>query len=86
MYEDQQAKLKMEQAQYAAQSQTLGGICGSNSMSEPARPGLRERIGDQSRRAGNEARKAERLKELEYLLDKHPEVARILDLLDDVRY
>lgn len=47
-------------------------------------PSLRQRIKSQLRRAQDEARKENALHELEYLLDKNPEVARILDLLDQI--
>jgi len=46
---------------------------------------LRERIHLQRHRAQVESRRADQLSELEYLLDKHPEIARILDLLDVVK-
>jgi len=51
----------------------------------PCRIFLRERIHGQRHRAQQEARRAEALQELEYLFEKHPEVARILDLLDQVK-
>jgi len=50
-----------------------------------AEPSLRERIASQRFRAETESRRASQLVELEYLLDKHPEVARILDLMESVR-
>lgn len=49
------------------------------------RPGLRDRVRDQLSRASQEASRASRLDELETLLDKHPDVARILDLVEDLR-
>jgi hypothetical protein len=50
-----------------------------------AEPTLRERIRNQRCRAQNESRRLEQLHELEYLLEKHPEVARILELMEAVR-
>ena len=46
---------------------------------------LRERVGRQRERAQLEACNVERLAELEYLLDKNPDVARILDLMEDIK-
>jgi len=51
----------------------------------PARESLLGRIRNQRSRAQMEARRMEHLFELEHLLEKNPEVARILDLLDEVR-
>jgi hypothetical protein len=47
--------------------------------------GLRERVHSQRLQAESNARKREALGELEYLMDKHPEVARMLELLEQVR-
>lgn len=49
------------------------------------RPSLLERVAGQAQSARYSANKAERLEELTYLLQKHPDVARILDLIDEVR-
>ena len=51
-----------------------------------AMPLLRERIHDQRCRAQVESRRIEQLAELEHLLDKNPETARILELLELVKY
>lgn len=67
---------------YAGQTQAAD-LCGSNER--PARPGLRDRVGRQFREARDNAEKANRLDELCFLLDKNPEVARILDLIEIVR-
>jgi hypothetical protein len=48
-------------------------------------PSLRERIEQQAQHAEQEAARAGRLRELSELLAKHPDVARIWDLLGDVR-
>lgn len=50
-----------------------------------ARQSLAERIASQLDRSGREARKLEALNELSFLLQKNPEVARILDLMEAVR-
>ena len=57
----------------------------STSAGGCANPSLRERISAQKFRAQQESRNANRLAELECLLDKNPEVARILDLLESVK-
>lgn len=51
----------------------------------PCRPSLRERVDQQCCYARNESRRARRLDELARLLDKNPEVARILDLMEELR-
>lgn len=69
---------KLKQQQYSesiAQSQPQQ--CG-----EPMRETLTRRIDSRLYRAEKESRNNERLRELRYLLNKHPEIARILDLLD----
>ncbi len=59
------------------------GIAGEGAM--PKAPSLRERVDSQLNRARRERIKAEHLEELSYLLDKHPDISRILDLLEEVR-
>ena len=59
---------------------SIGGYSTLNRAEE--KMPLRDRISSRARRAGNEAIRAENLKELQYLLDKNPEVARILELLE----
>ena len=73
---------ELGKAQMANASMTQGYVGGGMALDEPCKAPLRDRIGSRARRAGNEARRAENLKELQYLLDKNPEVARILELLE----
>ena len=54
-------------------------------LQEPCRDNLRNRVERQMCDAARAGRKAERLAELGMLLDKNPEVARILDLIEEVR-
>ncbi len=54
-------------------------------LDKPCRPSLMERVSSQRRRAQQEADQVNRLAELQYLLEKNPEVARILDLLELVK-
>jgi hypothetical protein len=54
----------------------MGGAC---------RVGLRERVARQMERAMEESGKFSRLSELSELLNRNPEVARILDLIEEVR-
>lgn len=52
----------------------------------PGRPSLRERVAVELAAAKQEARRAARLEELDGLLGKHPDIARILDLVDEMRW
>jgi len=52
---------------------------------KPVTPSLHERVRNQLHYAQIESRRADQLSELKYLLDKRPEIARILDLLDVVK-
>ena len=73
---------ELQKAKIQAQSSILGcGQVGAG-LSEAAQPGLRERVAMNLNRAQQEARRSDVLHELQYLLDKNPEVARILDLLE----
>lgn len=66
------------------QTGKIGGYMAQEDC-EPARPSLGERVANQLGKARRESRKESRLAELSYLLEKNPEVARILDLIEDVR-
>lgn len=84
MTDEYERKLKAEGAAQCA------NLAGRNSglqqqVPEVAAPTLRERIGSQRYHAQVESRRLEQLHELEYLLEKHPEVARILELIEIVR-
>lgn len=48
------------------------------------RTGIRDRVRNAEYRAESEARQAGRMAELGALLDKNPDVARILDLIEEV--
>ena len=64
---------------------TIGGAALGGYMQPQeliAKAGLRDRLQGQIYRADKESRRVEGLRELDYLLEKNPEVARILDLLD----
>lgn len=52
------------------------------STSQPMREMLSQRFSSQLLRARQDRDKTERLEELDYLLKKNPEIARILDLID----
>ena len=86
---EQEHKLKSMAEQEARLNQ--GSTCASSVLGSTnegcclASPSLRERIRNQSYHAKVESRRVEQLQELEFLLDKNPEVARILDLLESVR-
>ncbi len=75
-----------EKAAYQAQmAQTSGASIGGAYASEPKRSTLAERIGMDLHSARRQSARRERLEELSFLLDKNPEIARILDLLEDVK-
>jgi hypothetical protein len=78
-------QLLKQQAAVANEARCASGMAGMAFGHQPADPGLRERIAAQRFHAERESVKANRLAELEYLLDKNPEVARILDLMEQVR-
>ena len=61
------------------------GCCGLGATTQSARSALCERIEGQAQSAEYQGLKAVRLRELSALLDKHPDIARILDLLEEVR-
>jgi hypothetical protein len=67
------------------QTQAMAGnLCGAAEIG-PCRPSMIDRVGEQRRQAQRDRHRGERLEELEYLLNKYPYIARILDLLEDVR-
>ena len=86
MYGPNEEMLKNMAAQTGepVEAATLGGYAGIGQ--EPARPSLMERVHQQRKRAQREAIHAERLAELQMLLEKNPEIAHILDLLDWLKY
>ena len=61
---------------------TSQGLCGSIGSSAQS---LRERIEGQAQSAEYQGMKAARLRELSALLEKNPEVSRILELMSEVR-
>jgi len=85
------AALEKERAEKLYQQNQCGATIGASQMSakpleDPChRASLRERVLMDLAKARRESRKLERLSELEYLLDKNPDIARILDLIEDVR-
>ena len=80
MTNQEQAKLAAEAMYNAGQART-NQQCGQVGMTS-APPGFRARIADRRRTSQAEARMADSLAELEYLLDKNPDVARILEIID----
>lgn len=66
-------------------SGAIGGFANQTVGQTPdygARPGLLDRVSCQKEELFRQSRKIENLMELEGLLQRNPEVARILDLLD----
>ena len=64
---------------------TSQGLCGSIGDKECDLRSLRERIEGQAQSAEYQGMKAARLRELSVLLEKNPEVCRILELMSEVR-
>lgn len=87
---EQEAKLKEAAQQQCATpygeatAKSMGGAIGCDTA-QSARPSLRERVSMDLHRSMREVRKRDRLEELSYLLDKNPDIARILDLIEEVR-
>jgi hypothetical protein len=82
---EQMAQLRQQQCGSMAPDPSAysQGCC--NTSEKVASPSLTDRVRTQGRRSEQEAIRAGKLKELEYLLDKNPETARILDLLEVVK-
>jgi hypothetical protein len=63
-----------------------GGLAGCSAMAQEATQPMRESMTGRFRndlsRSRNASKRASDLEELLYLLDKNPEIARILDLVD----
>ncbi len=84
---EMKAKLDMAAQGYADRNaKAEAGCCiGEAKMApDPERPSLARRVRDQLQQAEAATRKAQYLGELQYLLEKNPEVARILDLMEHV--
>lgn len=69
-------KMDASAGQCATEPASLAGILCSS------KPALRERLQAQLGRSRRAAHKAGNIDELLYLLDKHPDVARILELVE----
>lgn len=67
-------------------SGSLGGAMCMDQDKIPCRDPLIERVRSRFHRSASEGRKADRMNELLFLLEKNPEVARILDLVGEVEY
>jgi hypothetical protein len=77
-----QREAKKAQVENAC-AQSAGRL--STSLDIGARPSLIDRVRVQMVEAEAQCGRASRLAELNYLLEKHPDVARILDLVESVR-
>lgn len=62
-----------------------GGYATLDGDGEAKRENLQERVARRLSRARSESRKEARLEELDYLLRKNPEVARIIELIEDMQ-
>lgn len=83
MYPQEQELVEKLRAEKSAQ--TPGGMLHTKATDEPCRASLRERVMRDLARARHESHKTYQLTELADLLEKHPDVARILDLVESVR-
>ena len=84
-YENEQLAKKLEAERFGQiGGAAIGGYSTLNKAEAhmPCKSPLRDRIASRAHHAARESRRAENLKELQYLLDKNPEVARILELLE----
>ena len=84
-YENEQLAKKLEAERFGQiGGAAIGGYSALNQAEAQmsCKSSLRDRIASRARHAAHESRRAENLKELQYLLDKNPEVARILELLE----
>ena len=77
-YEKQREYESMAQAQ-CGQARTMG-----LANDTPSRESVRSRVERKTREAVRAGRQAQQLAELGALLDKNPEVARILDLFEEL--
>jgi hypothetical protein len=88
MREEELKKLAYE-AERAARTNPVGdSAIGSGAQTaqcgRPMENSLRERLERNLHRARREGHRQHRLEELVFLLDKNPEIARILDLVEDL--
>lgn len=74
-----------KQAAYEAEKALRGMKSESGVLDGPCEPGTLRRVESELNRARRESNRANRLEELQYLLHKNPDVARILDLMEEVR-
>ena len=86
MKEPDEQMLKDMYAMQADSRLAQGGCRGLDNGAQLCKaPSLRERIEGQAQAAEYQGMKGARLRELSALLNKHPEVARILELMNEVR-
>lgn len=79
MEADRYSNAKCETAQA-----NMGGALGYGAVDTEYRPTLRDRLTRTIQDHGSQQRRARNANELFDLLNKHPEVARILELMEDV--
>ena len=83
MRNSEEIEEKLRAQQQTQCGSTKGGY--APKVTEACQPCLRDRVHSQKVRAESETQRALPLAELEYLLEKHPEIARIFELMDVVR-
>jgi len=80
MEREMEEKMRQAKMQAEANQAQAGTVGNATPLRESWTGRFRSRLGHSMQ----ESRRAEQLNELLYLLDKHPEIARILDLVDEV--
>jgi hypothetical protein len=85
MTTEQEYKLKYMAEQMQSQGESrAGSTVGRCDANSPERASLRIRVQEQWERSNREGRRARAMEELGDLLDKHPEVGRIVELLEEM--
>lgn len=86
MASEQQTGRSYDNAKCDVGSGFLGGAMCMDQDKTPCRDPLIERVRSRFHRSASEGRKADRMNRLLHLLEKNPEVAEILDLVEEVKY
>jgi len=82
LYTEQEEKQRAYEAQ--CQTGSIGAQTPYGETMEPKRESMSARFRSQANRLRKDQRKLDRLGELNFLLEKNPDIARILDLVDEL--
>lgn len=87
MYETKEDAIRVQREMETKCMDSTQGQAGTlNGYSPLSKQSLVERVNKQLDASQSEINRSYKLHELAVLLNKHPEVARILDLLEEVKY